>query len=82
MSTQNRDLLVLTKRVTMKPGELKHEIERIIELLGQFENMDAYCVANEVIDLNRYKIIQKHYAVMRILREPKLKPFVFIVNKN
>ena len=31
------------KRVTMKPGELKHEIERIIELLGQFENMDAYC---------------------------------------
>ena len=82
MRDHNRDLLVLTKRIAMKPGELKHEIERIVELLHQIENMDAYCVANEVLDLNRYKIIQKHYLVMRVLKEQILKPFVFISNKN
>ena len=82
MSPQNRDLLVLTKRIKLKPGELKFEVERIVELLRQVESMDAYCVANEVLDLNRYKIIQKHYLVMKVLRENKLKPFVFISNKN
>lgn len=82
MSTQNRDLLVLTKRISMKPGELKHEIERIVELLRHVENMDAYCAAIEVIDLNRYRIIQKNCLVMRVLRGNKQKPFVFICNRN
>ena len=82
MRAPTRDLLVLTKRITMKPGELKHEIERIVELLRQVENFDAYCIAHEVIDLNRYKIVQKHCLVMKALKETKFKPFVFISNRN
>lgn len=82
MSSQNRDLLVLTKRLTMKPGELRHEVEQILELLRRFENMDEFCIANEVIDLNRYKIIQKKHKLVQILRQQEVKPFVFISNKN
>lgn len=82
MSPQNRDLLVLTKRMTMKPGELRHQVELLLELLRNVENMDSFCIANEVIDLNKYKIIQKHHKVMQVLRQIHLKPFVFISNKN
>ena len=82
MSPQNRDLLVLTKKESMNPGELEHEVELLVELLCHVESMDVFCTANEVIDLNRYKILQKQHQIQRIIREGRLKPFVFISNKN
>jgi hypothetical protein len=82
MSPQNRDLLVLTKKESMNPGELEHEIELLVDLLYHVENMDVFSTANEVIDLNRYKIIQKRRQIQQLVRERKLKPFVFISNKN
>lgn len=81
MSPQNRDLLVLSKRETMNPRELEHEVELLVDLLYHVENMDAFCVANEIIDLNRYKIIHKPYMIKQAVRG-KLKPFVFISNNN
>jgi len=79
---QNRDLLVLTKKETMNPTELEHEVELLVDLLHHVEQMDAFCIANEVIDLNRYKIIQKPHLIKQAVREKKLKPFVFISNNN
>jgi hypothetical protein len=82
MSPQNRDLLVLTKKESMNPGELEHQVELLVDLLYHVENMDVFCTANEIIDLNHCKIIQKHRQIQRVVRERKLKPFVFISNKN
>lgn len=79
---QNRDLLVLTKKETMNPRELEQEVELLVDLLYHVEQMDAFCVANEIIDLNRYKIIQKPHLIRQAVREKKLKPFVFISNNN
>jgi len=82
MSPQNRDLLVLTKKESMNQEELEHEVELLVDLLYHVENMDVFCNANEVIDLNRYRVIQKHRLIQRAVRERRLKPFVFISNKN
>lgn len=82
MNLPNRDLLVLTKKTAMKPGELEHEVELLVDLLFHVENMTAFCIANELIDLNRYKIIRKPHLIQQILRDKKLKPFVFISNMN
>jgi len=82
MTPRNRDLLVLTKKETMKPGELEHEVELLVDLLYHVEQMDAFCTANELIDLNRYKIIQKPHLIRQAVKEKKLKPFVFISNNN
>jgi hypothetical protein len=82
MSHQNRDLLVLTKRDSMKPEELEHEVELLVDILFHVENLDAFCVANEIIDLNKYKIIQKPLFIKQFLREKNPKPFVFINNRN
>lgn len=79
---QNRDLLVLTKKETMNSRELEQEVELLVDLLYHVEQIDAFCVANEIIDLNRYKIIQKPHLIKQALREKKLKPFVFISNNN
>ncbi|HRI22720.1 MAG TPA: hypothetical protein PLA68_17290 [Panacibacter sp.] len=82
MNPQNRDLLVLTKKETMNPLELEHEVELIIDLLYHVENVEAFCIANEIIDLNRYKISNKANLIQRVIKEKELKPFVFISNKN
>ena len=82
MNVPNRDLLVLTKRTAMKPGELEHEVELLVDLLFHVENITAFCIANELIDLNRYKIIRKPHLIQQILREKKIKPFIFISNLN
>lgn len=83
MNPLNRDLLVLTKKITMSPQELEHEVELLNKLLFHVENLNNFCTVNEIIDLNRYRIIQKRNMVQQILRGPaRLKPFVFICNKN
>ena len=82
MNPQNRDLLVLTKKELMNQKELEREIELLNDLFYHVENSNALCIANEVIDINRYKIIGKLQKVRQILKESKLKPFVFISNKN
>jgi hypothetical protein len=82
MNPRNRDLLVLTKKEMMNQQELEHEIELLNDLFFLVESSDALCIANEVIDLNRNKLIRKLKHVQRLLKEPRLKPFVFISNKN
>jgi hypothetical protein len=82
MNPRNRDLLVLTKKETMNQQELEHEIELLNDLFYLVESSNAACIANEVIDLNRYKVIRKLHRVKQIMQEQTLKPFVFISNKN
>jgi hypothetical protein len=82
MNPRNRDLLVLTKKELMNQQELEHEIELLNDLFYRVESSNALCIVNEIIDINRYKVISKLHQVRDILKEPKLKPFVFICNKN
>ena len=82
MNPRDRDLLVLTKKEMMNQQELEHEIELLNDLFYLVENSDALCVANEVIDINHYKVITKLPKVRQIIKEQKLRPFVFISNKN
>ena len=63
MTPQNRDLLVLTKKDIINPDELEHEVQLLVDILYQAERMDSFCIANEVLDLKRYKIIQKPHLI-------------------
>ncbi|MBA4139713.1 MAG: hypothetical protein H0X70_04280 [Segetibacter sp.] len=78
----NRDLLLLSKKPSPDPKELEHEVEQLHELLFNVESFSNFCVANEIIDLNQYKIIQKANRIEKIINKNSLKPFQFILNKN
>ncbi len=82
MKSSNRDLLVLSKKVSTDPGELEHEVELLHELLYKVESLANFCHATEIIDINRYKIIQKKHIIEQVIREKSLKPFQFFFNKN
>lgn len=82
MNDANRDLLVLSKAVSLSPEKLEREMELLNTLLFDTENWEAFSIANEIIDINRRRIIRKTHLIQKILSEKKQKPFVFTCNKN
>ncbi len=82
MNPHNRDLLVFTKKEMMNQHELERQIELLNDLFYLVEASNAAYIANEVIDVNRNKVITKLRRVRTILQTQQLRPFVFISNKN
>jgi hypothetical protein len=82
MPEANRDLLVLSKLAELSAEAMKREVAQLNTLLFHAENWDSFCKANEIIDVNRHKIIRKPFIIQKLLGEKKIKPFVFICNKN
>lgn len=82
MNDANRDLLVLSKTAHLSRAELERQVALLNSLLYHTENWETFCTANEILDINRHRIIHKPFLIQKILREKKQKPFVFTNNKN
>ncbi len=82
MIRSKRDLLVLSKRASDNPDLLKQEVEILDSILLLIETTKNLCTCIEVIDINRYKIIQKPERLEKLVNQFTLKPFEFIFNKN
>ena len=82
MKTSNRDLLVLVKDEEMNEQSMEFELEQLNDLLFHFETIESFCIAHEVFDINRHKILYRKEKMQKIIREKELKPFIFICNKN
>ncbi len=82
MNKSNRDLLLLTKYESSDAAAMQLELKFLNDLLYKVESLHHYCIVNEIIDINKYKIFMKPYQIHKITRERNMKPFVFIFNKN
>ncbi|MCW3109838.1 MAG: hypothetical protein JWQ09_4344 [Segetibacter sp.] len=82
MKSSKRDLLVLSKKDLTDHREMELEVEKLNNLLFTAESLENFCIANEIIDINKYKIIQHPLKIQRIISKNKMKPFQFINNKN
>ena len=82
MKTPNRDLLVLVKDEYATEKFMEQELEQLNDLLFHYETLDTFCLAHEVFDMNKYKIVRKHSTLKQIARQQELKPFQFLCNKN
>ncbi len=82
MRTPYHDLLVLTGKRTMNKEELEQEVRFLNDLLYHVEQLNVFCAANEILDVNRCKIIHKQHLIQQVISCATLPPFVFINNKN
>ena len=82
MGRSNRDLLVMFNQSLMSEDALQTEIDYLHELLTHTERMDKLIVAHELIDLNKYKIINKSLPLRAAIKSATQKPFVFLNCKN
>lgn len=82
MKRQTRDLLLLRKDDVRDKTSIEMEVAVLNNLLQNVETTAALCVAYELIDINRYKILHDHLSISRVLKPNGLKPFQFLVNRN
>lgn len=82
MHDPNRDLLVLAGSAQLNPAEFERQVNLLNRLLYYAETWENFCAVNEIIDINRHRIIRKPQLIQNILREKKVKAFVFTCNKN
>jgi hypothetical protein len=82
MNKINRDLLVLFNHELMSPQAMENEVELLHELLFTVERLDNLVTAHEIIDLNKYKVINKQIILRKTIQLQELKPFVFLNCKN
>lgn len=82
MNRMNRDLLVLFNQELLSPQAIDHQVEMLHELLHSVERLDNLVTAHEILDLNKYKVINKAFVLRNTIRMQELKPFVFLNCKN
>lgn len=82
MKASNRDLLVLVKDEFLNQQEMELQVERLNSLLYQSETIDTFCIAHEIFDIGKHKIIDSRKKITQIIHQPVLKPFRFLFNKN
>lgn len=82
MKRQTRDLLLLRKDDVRDKISIEMEVAVLNNLLQNVETTASLCVAYELIDINRFKILHDHLSIARVLKPNALKPFQFLVNRN
>ena len=82
MKNSNRDLLVLVKDAYTNKEAMQFELQQLNLLLVNFETLDSFCIAHEVFDIQKHRILKKKSQLQKIIEKETLKPFVFICNKN
>lgn len=78
----NRDLLIVNRDLVYDSNSLQHEIELLNQMLFSVEKLHHFSISHEIIDVNKYKIIQKQHLIQQKIRENSLKPFQFLFCKN
>jgi len=66
----------------LSPQAIEHEVELLHELLQIVERLDNLVTAHEIIDLKKYKVINKTLILRDTFRKQELKPFIFLNCKN
>ncbi len=75
-------MLVLLKDESMDNQAIEHEVELINEMLFHVESPETFCRANEIIDMNKYKVLHDQKYLVQLMYQSELKPFIFLCNKN
>ena len=79
---QRRDLLVMLNNEHRSQQSIDHEVEWLHDVLFRIEELDNFCKAHEVLDLNRHKVINNITKVRKAVVRKALKAFEFVSNKN
>jgi cell fate (sporulation/competence/biofilm development) regulator YmcA (YheA/YmcA/DUF963 family) len=80
--SQHRDLLVLLNNGHRSQEAIDHEVEWLHDILFNIEEIDNFCKAHELININRHKITTDIVKVRKSALKKEVTPFEFISNLN
>jgi hypothetical protein len=79
---QQRDLLVLINNEHHSQHAINHQVEWLHDVLFHVEAIDNFCIAHELINVNRHKIISSPQKIKKEILRKTETAFVFLNNKN
>ncbi|MBX9784428.1 MAG: hypothetical protein K2X48_14155 [Chitinophagaceae bacterium] len=79
---QQRDLLVLLNNEYKSEHALNHEVEWLHDVLFHVEALDNFCIAHEIINVNRRRLITQPRQIKKSVLRKTEKAFEFLSNKN
>ena len=82
MKNANRDLLVLVRDGYADQDAIQNELQQLNRMLIRFETTENFCIAHEVFDVNKYRVITRLSRLKKFVERDEIKPFVFVFNKN
>jgi hypothetical protein len=82
MKSVNRDLLLLSRKAAINKEEMEYEVEKLHQLLFHVECLENFCKVNEIIDVDKRRIISNPVKMEKLIKQKKLHPFQFINNVN
>jgi hypothetical protein len=82
MDSDSKNLFLLANKESLLPEEVKRELQFLGRILYEKDDCFKLSHCNEVIDINRRKVIRPLHLVQQVLEEKRRKAFVFIFNKN
>ena len=77
-----RDLLVLLNNGQRDQQAIDQEVEWLHCVLYHAEEVNNFCLAHEIIDLNVYRIYKQPGRVKKAVLRKDFKPFEFLFNRN
>lgn len=77
-----RDLLLLSNAESLPAAQWERTLAEMDFVLAQVENWTSFSQANEVMDLNKHKVLTQAHRIQQQLQDFPHKPFVFVVGKN
>jgi hypothetical protein len=81
MNIGNKNLFILKNQHSFTEMELKKEIEILCSILYSQHFENNFFASVEVIDVNKYKILNNFRTIKRSLSKV-FEPFIFVINKN
>lgn len=79
---QQRDLLVLLNNDLKSQQAIDHEVGWLHDVLFHVESIQNFCIAHELIKVNRHQIINNREKIKKVILKKVEKPFEFLSNKN
>jgi hypothetical protein len=79
---QHRDLLVLINNEYRSQSAIDQEVEWLHDVLFHVESIDNFCIAHEMININRHKLLTNPLQIKKEVLRKKETAFVFLNNKN
>ena len=82
MQSLRRDLLLMRREMHPDPKLIEREVTSLDQLLSKMESSEMLYHSFELIDLNKFKIIQSRISLSKAMKPGGLKAFQFLVNRN
>jgi hypothetical protein len=82
MDLSKRNIVLFSDKLADNDEAVYFEMMQLQNVFLRIETLHQFCIANEIIDVNNYKIIKTPSKIQPIIVLNKMRPFMFINCKN